>query len=56
MAFIGVIYVPVLAVVWKLLSLEGNKSLGKGMISKPSRQEMILAQATAAGLAAWSDT
>lgn len=50
--FIGVIYVPALAVVWKLLSLEGNKSLGKGMISKPSMQEMTLTQAVTAGLAA----
>lgn len=51
-AFSQVISVLALAVGWKLMSLEGNKSLGKGMISKPFRQEMVLTQAVAARLAA----
>lgn len=51
-AFGWMTYVLLLAVVWRLRSLEGNKSLGKGMISKPFRQEITLTQAVAARLAA----
>lgn len=46
------IYVMVLPVVWRLRSLERNKSLGKGMISKLFRQEITLTQVVAARLAA----
>lgn len=51
-AFSWMIYVLVLAVVWRLRSLERNSSLGKGMISKLFRQEITLTQAVAARLAA----
>lgn len=51
-AFSWMIYVLVLAVVWRLRSLERNKSLGKGMISKLFRQEITLTQTMTARLAA----
>lgn len=51
-AFSRMISILVLAVVWRLRSMEGNKSLGKGMISELFRQEITLTQAVVARLAA----
>lgn len=47
-----VMYTLPLAVVWKRMSLEEKESLGKELISKTFRQEIILTQAMAARLAA----